>query len=369
MDILKTKVATIAFSAFLILAMAVALFPLNSVAAQTERVSHAYIGATPNPVGVGQETLLHIGIMEQLSVTQQGWEGLTVTVKHPDGSTETLDNNGNGFRTDATGGTGYSFVPNEEGEYILQTHFPQQVTTSTKQAAIYPVGTIMGASDSPELTLVVQAEPVPTYQEHPLPTEYWTRPIDSQLRGWSSVSGSQLEPAAYGTTLTTGNDAAPETAHILWKKQLELGGLAGGDLGGAGTYTGDAYEGKFSGSLVIEGILIYQKFDTIGLGEDISPDNWFVAVDMHTGETIWEKQLYAYGDPTDAIVYPSFGFIYYWDSFNAHGTHPYLICTTSAPGMFSAAASTWHAFDPLTARWEWTWTNCPTGTRNRGPHC
>ena len=368
MDILKTKVATIAFSAFLILAMAVALFPLNSVAAQTDRVTHAYIGATPNPVGVGQETLLHIGIMEQLTVTQQGWEGLTVTVKHPDGSTETLDNNGNGFRTDSTGGTGYSFVPNEEGEYILQTHFPEQVTTSDKNAATTSVGTTMLASVSPELTLVVQAEPVPIYQEHPLPAEYWARPIDSQLRSWSAVSGSQLEVASYGASLVSGNDAAPDTAHILWKQQLELGGLAGGDLGGAGTYTGDAYEGKFSGSLVIEGILIYQKFDTVGLGEDISPDNWFVAVDMHTGETIWEKQLYAYGDPTDARVYPGFGFIYNWDSFNAHGTHPYLICTTSAPGLMSSAASTWHAFDPLTARWEWTWTNCPTGTRNRGPH-
>jgi hypothetical protein len=364
MDILKTKTATIAFSVFLIAAMAIAVYPLNTVTGQTTRVTHAYIGATPNPVGVGQETLLHIGIMEQLSVTQQGWEGLTVTVKHPDGSTETLGE----FRTDSTGGTGYSFTPEEEGEYIFQTHFPEQVTTSTKNAATTSVGTTMLASVSPELTLVVQAEPVPIYQEHPLPAEYWTRPIDSQLRGWSPVSGSQLEVAAYGASLATGNDDAPETAHILWQQPLEIGGLAGGDLGGAGAYTGDAYEGKWSGSLVIEGVLIYQKFDTVGLGEDISPDNWFVAVDMHTGETLWEKTLYAYGDPTDSRVYPAFGFIYNWDSFNAHGTHPYLIATTSAPGLMSMAASTWHAFDPLTARWEWTWTNCPTGTRNRGPH-
>jgi hypothetical protein len=368
MNKLKIKATTIAFTTFLIVAMAIALFPLNTVAGQETRVTHPYIGATPNPVGAGQETLLHIGIMEQLTVTQQGWEGLTVTVEHPDGHTETLDGDGDGFRTDSTGGTGYSFVPPVDGEYILRTHFPEQVTTNDKNAATTSVGTIMEESVSPPLTLVVQGEPVPVYPETPLPAEYWTRPIDNQLRGWAPVSGSQLEAASYGADIRTGNGDAPETAHVLWQQPLEGGGLAGGDLGGAGAYTGDAYEGKFPGSLIIQGILIYQKFDTVGNGEDITPDNWLVAVDVHTGETIWEKELFAYGDPTDARVYPGFGFIYYWDSFNAHGTHPYLICTTSAPGLMSSVGSTWHAFDPLTARWEWTWTNCPTGTRNRGPH-
>ena len=130
MDILKNKAATIAFSTFLIIAMAVSLFPSNTVNAQEDRVTYAYIGATPNPVGVGQETLLHIGIMQQLSSTAQSWEGLWVTVQHPDGSIEKIDNNGQGFKTDSTGGTGYSYVANEEGEYILQTHFPEQVCTS-----------------------------------------------------------------------------------------------------------------------------------------------------------------------------------------------------------------------------------------------
>ena len=106
-------------------------------------------------------------------------------------------------RTDATGGTGARFVPDEEGEYILQTHFPEQTTTSDKQAVGSPVGTVMLASDSPKLTLVVTAEPQAVYPEHPLPTEYWTRPIDSQLRGWSPVAGSQLEAGAYGGDVIT----------------------------------------------------------------------------------------------------------------------------------------------------------------------
>jgi hypothetical protein len=361
MDILKTKTATITFAVFLIAAMAIALFPLNTVIGQETRSTNAYIGATPNPVGVGQETLLHIGIMQQLSSTAQGWEDITVTVKHPDGTTETLGP----FRTDATGGTGYGFIPQQEGEYIFQTHFPQQDTTSNKYPPGSPVGTVMLASDSPELTLVVTSEPTPIYPEHPLPTEFWTRPIDAQLRGWSYISGSQLDAGGYGGDVTLGNDYAPETAHILWRQTLQLGGLAGGVLGDAGTYTGDAYEGKFSGSLIIQGVLIYRKFDTIG---DTNVPNWLVAVDIHTGEKLWEKELFAYGDPNESRVYPTFGQIFKWDSFNAHGTHPYLVCSSGGGGFFAPAAAQWHFFDPLTARYLFTWENVPSGTRLRGPH-
>jgi hypothetical protein len=302
--------------------------------------------------------------MQQLSSTAQSWEGITVTVKY-NGETETLDNDGKGFATDSTGGTGTVFIPEEPGEYILQTHFPQQDCTADKLAVGSTAGDTMLASDSPELTLVVTEEQQPIYPEQPLPTEYWVRPIDSQLRGWSAVSGSFLEAGGYGGDNLDGNADAPETAHILWKHPLQMGGLAGGVLGDAGTYTGDAYEGKFSNSLIIQGILIYRRFDTIG-GNDVP--NWIVAVDLHTGEKLWEKELFAYGEDNGTRLNPTFGQIFYWDSFNAHGTHPYLVCTTSSGGFFGGTPTEWHFFDPLTARYLFTWTNVPSGTRLRGPH-
>lgn len=346
----KNRTIAIVISAFLIIAMAISTFPPNTVIAQSdgERATHAYIGATPNPVGVGQETLLHIGIMQQLSLVQQGWEGLTVTVEKPDGTTETLGP----FRTDSTGGTGHVYIPEEEGEYILQTHFPEQVTTADNLSPGSPAGTVMLASESPELTLVVQAEYIPIYPGHALPAEYWTRPIDQQLREWAPVSGSWLTTPP--NAIANGNDDAPETAHILWKHPLVLGGLAGGDLGDVGTYIGDAYEGKFSSSLIIQGVLLYRQFDSIG-GSNV--ENWIVAVDVHTGEKLWEKTLYAYGDPAENPLSPSFGQIYYWDSFNAHGTHAYLFCTSG---------SNWHAFDPLTGRWLFTFEGVPSGTNLYG---
>ncbi|MEM3378797.1 MAG: hypothetical protein QW674_07640, partial [Candidatus Bathyarchaeia archaeon] len=107
MAISKETIAA-ALSLFLILAMAIALVALPAAGQLVgNQKTYPFIGATPNPVGVGQETLLHIGITQQLQITGDGWTGLTVTVTKPDGTTKTLGP----FRTDSTGGTGYVFIP------------------------------------------------------------------------------------------------------------------------------------------------------------------------------------------------------------------------------------------------------------------
>jgi hypothetical protein len=97
----KDKTA-IAIALILLFAMAFSLFTLPVATAQGTKKTYAFIGALPNPVGVGQEVLLHVGITDPLASVELGWEGLTVTVAKPDGTTETLGP----FKTDATGGTG-----------------------------------------------------------------------------------------------------------------------------------------------------------------------------------------------------------------------------------------------------------------------
>ena len=107
----------------------------------------------------------------------------------------------------------------------------------------------MLASTSEKLALNVTEEPLAIWPGAPLPTEYWTRPIDPQLREWYSIAGNWLVTPP--NRLTDYNDDAPETAHILWTKQLATGGLAGGLYGEADPVsmeTGDAYEGFFAGS-------------------------------------------------------------------------------------------------------------------------
>ncbi|MEJ2242656.1 MAG: hypothetical protein P8Y18_11035, partial [Candidatus Bathyarchaeota archaeon] len=85
---IKTTIMTIL--TLLIMIISTVLITLPNVTAQEPDIvkqTYAYIGATPNPIGVNQEVLLHIGITDFLSATQYGWEGLTVTVTKPDGST------------------------------------------------------------------------------------------------------------------------------------------------------------------------------------------------------------------------------------------------------------------------------------------
>ncbi|MCW4055001.1 MAG: PQQ-binding-like beta-propeller repeat protein [Candidatus Bathyarchaeota archaeon] len=299
----------------------------------------AYVGATPNPVGVNQEVLLHVGITQQLMSVEMGWEGLSITIKRPDGKTDTISN----IVTDSTGGTGRVYIPDIVGEYILQTHFPEQETTVTKRASGSPVGTIMLASDSFELTLVVQAEPLPVYPPHALPTEYWRRPIDAQLHEWSPISGNWMdEPTNLNPEY---NDDAPETAHILWTKEMLRGGLGGGMFDDHSFECGDAYEGKFSSSTILAGVLYYNRYESRQTRQEV------VAVDLHTGEELWCKPLL---DPNDGReLRLSFGQMFYWDAWNYHAIFEYLWATRGRD---------WHAYNPLTGDWIYTFDGVPSGT-------
>ncbi len=375
-----SKKLALATAMLLIVSMTTSMLftPASAQSFTGHKKSYAYIGATPNPVAVGEQVLVHVGITEALQITEDKWRGLTVTVTHPDGTNETLGP----FDTDSTGGTGTVYVPDVEGVYKLQTHFPGQwynytsfdyfTFTFTDAKCFYE------SDDSPVLELVVGAEASQYWPGVPMPTEYWSRPIDSQIREWNAISGSWLSPGSiYGVTEAYGQTDAPETAHVLWQKQLQIGGLAGGVnlTEPAAVFPGDAYEGKFSNTLVIMGVLIYQKFDSTGetaggfggpsslLGNK-KVDNWIVAVDIHTGETLWEKALY---DPNGTRVVPTYGQVMYWKSFNTQGVYPVLFCAESA-GFFSTGSSTLEAFDPYTGRWLFEYQSLPSGTRATGPN-
>ncbi len=71
-------------------------------------------------------------------------------------------------------------------------------------------GTVMLASTA-TMTLEVTTEPLLSYPGHALPTEYWSRPIDPQLREWYSISGNWVTIPENSIALY--NDDAPTTAH------------------------------------------------------------------------------------------------------------------------------------------------------------
>jgi outer membrane protein assembly factor BamB len=343
----KRKLKLTMITLLLTLTIAIPMASLPAASAQNTKKTYPYIGALPNPIGVGQEVLLHIGITDvDPRGSGSGWDGLSVTIKDPDGHTQTISD----IKTDSTGGTGRVITPNIEGDWIVQSHFPEQTVSGTTYLA--------GVSE--ELTLVVQADPIPYYPSSPLPSEYWTRPIDNQLREWYVLAGSWLTTPV--NLIVPYNDA-PETAHILWTKVLTSGGMVGGDLGlvgsgatSVGFENGDAYEGKWTGSsgadmftsssIIVAGKLYYQH--TTAWPTPVLEH----CVDLRTGEELWAK-TFLNNQTID------FGQLFYFQSFNYQGTFAYLWVTVG---------TTWYAFDALTGDWMYTMTGVPRGTMMYGPN-
>jgi hypothetical protein len=367
----RSKTSTTAVSLFLMFAMAVSLFALPTATAG-EMQTYAFIGALPNPVGVGQEVLLHVGITRELWSALYGWSDLTVTVTRPDGTTETLGP----FKTDSTGGTGTVYVPKMAGNYTLQTNFPEQEIEPGAGMGFagisIPDGTIMKASKSDILTLVVTDEPIEYYPGNPLPTEYWTRPIDAQLREWSSIAGNWLcrnwpNGDRRDPQYVEGNDYAPETAHILWTMQETTGGLAGLPLDEHSFEIGDAYEGKFANRIILGGKLFYDKYSSVDQYHET------VCVDLHTGEVLWSRVLL-----NNLPV--SFGQLTYWDTYDYHGIYPYLWATGNVGSLsmlgFNITAlgltagtvgNIWCAFNPFTGDFTYALYGVPSGRQTFGP--
>jgi hypothetical protein len=366
LKIARNKTIATAVSLFLLLAIAVSLVALPNANAQGKMATYPVIGSTPNPVGVGQETLILMGITQQLYSDLYHWSDLTVTVDRPDGKTETLGP----FQTDSTGLTGTIYVPTMAGNYTLQVHFPEQVIPDGAGASAFgpgiPDGTVMQASDSIKITLVVQEEPLTFYPGHPLPTEFWTRPIDDQLREWAPIAGNWLTTPR--NFLAVGNEDAPETAHILWTTPLTSGGLVGGTLQGyqgteddvtnIGYETGDAYEGKWGssfggGSIVMGGKLYYYKYAANDRYHET------ICVDIHTGEQLWSRVLLNNLTLTR-------GQLHFWKTYDNQGVYDYLWATEGG-GFFAPSPAIWHAFDPFTGDWVYDMNNVPSGTVVYGP--
>ncbi len=317
---------------------------INTAEGAATQKTYAISDAIPNKIGLGETTLLKCGITEALESAELGWQDITITVTKPDGTNTTLGP----FKTDSTGSTFTPYVPAEVGTYTLTTNFPQQEQPTTflnlERGTMTIAGTVMLASTASS-TLVVTEEPAEaSYPGHALPTEYWSRPIDPQLREWYAISGNWVTRP--DNSLALYQDDAPETAHALWATDLTTGGMTGGLLADvpASSESGDAYEGKFSNSIILNGVLYYNTGPSASLEVP-----GLQAVDLHTGEKLWFKNNTSL----------SFGQTLYWNSYNVDGVYTYV---------YANQGTTWNAYDPFTGEWAFTFTNVPSGAATvRGP--
>jgi hypothetical protein len=340
---MEGKFRTKLLTTTLILLLSASLFMviLSTTTAQQaplQAKTYPFIFAVPNPVGVGEEALFAVGIESAVANVNVGWEGLSVTIERPDGKVDKIEN----INTDSTGSTGVRYIPNLAGTYYCQMNFPEQAIKYASFGTLQ-LGTIMLASTTDKYELVVTEDPAPKYLGHALPQEYWTRPIHTDLREWSTIAGNWLQWTNFNR-LAPGNAEAPETPHILWTKEFQMGGLVGAPLGEHSVEDGAAYQTKFTNVVALGGTLYYNQ------REAIYPTDRVVAVDLRTGEERWTRELKT---PDGTACSLSFGQAFYWDSYNYHGTFYFL---------WSTVGNKWHAFDATTGDWIYTIENMPAGS-------
>ena len=338
----KTKKILSSLALLALLVFPIIFMEIPSTNASTY-TSYPFLGGVPNPVGVGQQVLLHVGALTALRTDGDGWEGLKVVITKPDNKTQILD----APKTDSTGGTGLIFVPDQVGTYYMYTDFPEQ----TYRNDVYK------AAKSDILELVVQTDPIEFYPAFPLPEEYWTRPIDAQIREWYSIAGHWLRaPEGFYAPFNDG----PTTAHILWTRPLgeDQGGLVGGMAlddtrympSGADSFeNGDAYEGRWPTQFIVGGILYYAPFES-GI-----PDQPVIAVDLRTGEELWTKVFMN-------NQRPSFTQIIDWKCLNNDGAFMYLGFSVNAGGGNTVLVF----YDAYSGNWRYNITNVPSGTQAYG---
>ncbi len=322
---------------------------------------------SPNPVGVGQQfsiVLFNPQVPYQAQDTNDIRYKYHVVITKPDGTTETLPSSGS-LTSDSTGTTYTKYTPEQLGNYSVMVVFEQLYwrwsTFDTANAGQDYYGTTYLSSNR-TYTVTVQQDPIASTQisYYPLPTEYWSRPIEGQDNTWGAVSSHWLNSAADRDFGSPNNrvqtqGTAPNSGHILWTKPTEDGGVVGGE---ADAFSGDREGQVFNAghqyqtrmqdtSIIMYGRLYYQEPITWSGGGGA-----WVCVDLKTGQEVWRNQTMS--------ATPSFGFYHEYDDMNQHGIiNPGYLFSSN----FGTAIHPRYGTTPTTLNI----TSVPSGTIVAGP--
>ena len=332
--------------------------------------TYPYITCAPNPVGVNQQVNVFLFLTNYFYssayTNTYRFHNYKLTITSPSNivTTQTFET-----VTDTTSAIGTTFTPTEIGTYTLNFTYPGQTITVNDQpiGSEYVNDTFLASSA--QTTLIVQEEPIPAaITSYPLPTEYWTRPIYGENTDWWSISSNWLGLTApnYGGWTSTGADAAggayngmatypgdavgSQTSHIMWTKELQSGGVVGGNtysIAGQTYFDGSAYLIRYSNPIILDGMLYYTEplgFSNTGYAMmTASGYGPTVCVDLRTGEQIWSR--------TDVPAL-SMGLMMNVQTQNQHGVCP--------PIIIAMSGTTWMGYDGDTGNWLFNVTNVPS---------
>lgn len=353
---LSSKTCLIFVCLFLLLATLVSPVLLPSAEAHNPSwaiSTHAFITVNPNPVGVGQPVNVVVWaglLLPSASVTNDiRFHDYKLVITKPDGKTETITW---AKVTDTTSTAFTIYTPTQIGNYSFVFSYPNQTYTwsGTYQNDVY-----LGAT-SKTVYLEVQEEQLPSpITSYPMPTEYWTRPIEGQNTDWWTISSHWLgsdSPLHYNLVPADAkyqpDGTAPNSAHVMWTKRVDEGGVVGGSFTGQEGemyYSGSAYQPRFYNPIIMNGLLFYAV-----PSQNSMSGGGYTCVDLRTGEELWFNEKIGV-DSSWPI--PSFGYLYAAHTENQHGAIPNGI-------LFSSNFAV--AYEPWTGQRLFNVTGVPSGT-------
>ena len=297
----------------------------------------AYLSFRPNPIGVGQSLLVNVwlspGTYHAFPMTNY-----EVDIKKPDGSEETIGPFGS-YVGDAT--AWFEYIPNQAGTWQFKFHQPgtyipaghywdmpgSETGGYMATGKYYDLGAsiLYTASETDWQNLTVQENMVSSWPAMPLPTDYWTRPVNPMFREWWPILGGYpFTGNVYyypgGRTLYASNYKytayvqAPNSAHVVWKR-TGPGNMAGMVGGYAYDYSLSSSPG--TPSIIFQGRCYQSVSKSFGNG---TVGNVYQCYDLRTGQVYWER--------TDVSPTPS-----------------YIEYTPPQPAVGGASGSTGHEAD------------------------
>ena len=367
------KVAILAV--LLMLSMATSMMMVPSASAHTpawQIPTFAFVQAVINPIGVGQQTYVYMWIDKipdgAAIANDIRLHNYKLTITAPDGTTQVQTF---AVVSDTTSNQGYAFTPTQIGTYTLKFEFPGQVYDWTTPISSFfgPPAPSAYVNDtylpsSATTTLTVQQAQITTIPDNPLPTSYWTRPINGENPDWWRISSNWLgtgSPGYGGFTVSynsggngevvfPGDAVGPLTGHVMWTKPLQAGGVVGGNkflIQGDTFFEGSAYQQRYTNPIIVNGKLYYTEPLSFS-GPNSGPT---VCVDLQTGQKIWSR--------TDVPAL-SFAYIYDVQDPNQHGVYPPILFAASGGGFYGGS-TTWFAYDGDTGTYMFNVTDIPTG--------
>jgi len=305
--------------------------------AQQEYVADvkAFLSARPTTIGLEQELLINFWMTPAPGAGRQ-YHNYTITITDPAGKSQV-------YHVDSYVADGTNWMPgffNQVGDWTITFDYPGEyfapgryidgkLTTATTGGTVYADGVTIKSASARMVTVHVQNDMVSSWSGSPLPTDYWSWPIGEEHREWWPIIGSYpwwgdgpydktgLWDFYYPNTNPTYNSAygftpwvsGPESAHIVWKRTYQMGGLMGGDFGGASSINTDTIstpasitaDWQMTPSIVLMG----RAYHTLAKPATDGPgmQTYWECYDIRTGEVYWERPLYAGESAPNLIEY------------------------------------------------------------------